>query len=346
MAPKGNTTVDEELTADKPDICGVETYDEPGVKYHKLTTDPNYKHKIIPHMVIIFALLHAAALYGFYLIITFRIMLISFIYGTFVGIASAQGIVLGAHRGFSHNAFKLTTSGQALFIMLHTITGQNNLYWWVRDHRLHHKFCDTDADPYNAKRGFYFSHIGWLMSYKHPLVHEKGKTIDMSDMESNKLFMFQKKYYTPMFLLVNVIITLIPVYCWNEDFWVSFFTCFAYRLVHVLNSTWCINSVAHLYGTRPFDTRITARQSRFAHILTFGDGWHNYHHVFPWDPAVSEFGYEGGISTNLLYFLHGLGIAYDLKKPSPTVVYNHYKKYGDTSLSDKDFSFKSKELST
>lgn len=72
---------------------------------------------------------------------------------------------------------------------------QNNIYWWARDHRLHHKFVDTDADPYNAKRGFFFSHIGWLMTRKHPLVYEKGRIIDMSDMKANKLIMFQKKYF-------------------------------------------------------------------------------------------------------------------------------------------------------
>lgn len=59
---------------------------------------------------------------------------------------------------------------------------------------MHHKFVDTDADPYNAKRGLFFSHMGWLMTYKHPMVKEKGKTIDMSDLESEKLIMFQRKY--------------------------------------------------------------------------------------------------------------------------------------------------------
>lgn len=70
---------------------------------------------------------------------------------------------------------------------------QNCLYVWVRDHRQHHKFSDTDADPHNARRGFFFCHIGWLMSKKHPAVIEKGKTIDMSDLEADPLVMFQKK---------------------------------------------------------------------------------------------------------------------------------------------------------
>ena len=71
---------------------------------------------------------------------------------------------------------------------------QNDIYEWVRDHRVHHKFTDTDADPYNARRGFFFSHIGWLMVRKHSDVISKGATIDMSDLEHDPLVVFQRKY--------------------------------------------------------------------------------------------------------------------------------------------------------
>ena len=64
----------------------------------------------------------------------------------------------------------------------------------MRDHRQHHKFSDTDADPHNANRGFFFSHVGWLLSRKHPKVIEYGKKIDMSDLEADPWIMFQKKY--------------------------------------------------------------------------------------------------------------------------------------------------------
>lgn len=71
---------------------------------------------------------------------------------------------------------------------------QNCLYVWIRDHRQHHKYSDTNGDPHNATRGFFFSHIGWLMVRKHPDVFEKGKTIDMSDIEMDPYAMFQKKW--------------------------------------------------------------------------------------------------------------------------------------------------------
>lgn len=67
------------------------------------------------------------------------------------------------------------------------------MFEWARNHRVHHKFSETDADPHNSKRGFFFSHMGWLLTRKHPDVKTKGKTIDMSDLEKDKVVMFQKK---------------------------------------------------------------------------------------------------------------------------------------------------------
>lgn len=78
-------------------------------------------------------------------------------------------------------------------MLFQTAAFQNHLYEWVRDHRVHHKFTDTDADPHNAQRGFFFSHIGWLMVRKHKDVMNKGKTVDLSDLEADPVVMFQKK---------------------------------------------------------------------------------------------------------------------------------------------------------
>ena len=68
------------------------------------------------------------------------------------------------------------------------------MYTWVVDHRAHHKFLDSDADPYNAARGLFFSHVGWILTNKHPLVYAKGKRIDMSDLKNDPIVMFQKKF--------------------------------------------------------------------------------------------------------------------------------------------------------
>ena len=70
---------------------------------------------------------------------------------------------------------------------------QNHIYEWVRDHRSHHKFTDTDADPHNSTRGFFFCHMGWLMVRKHPDVKLKGKSIDMSDVEQDPIVVWQRR---------------------------------------------------------------------------------------------------------------------------------------------------------
>lgn len=110
-----------------------------------------------------------------------------------LGYAAGQGITMGAHRHWSHRAFKAKRWLKIFLLYMHTMAGQNCLWVWVRDHRQHHKYSDTDADPHNANRGFWFSHVGWLCVRKHPKVIEYGKKINMSDIEEDPYIMFQKK---------------------------------------------------------------------------------------------------------------------------------------------------------
>lgn len=134
----------------------------------------------------------------------------------------------------------------------------------MRDHRLHHKYSDTDADPHNSNRGFFFSHMGWLMCKKHPLVIEKGKTIDMTDLEADSLVMFQKHFYKALYGLFAVAIPVaIPVYYWEETYWNSFFIAYFARYVVLLHITWLINSAAHMFGNRPFD-----KYAKLSHLIS------------------------------------------------------------------------------
>lgn len=106
----------------------------------------------------------------------------------------AVGITAGAHRLWAHKCYKAKWPLRLILMFGQTMAFQNHIYEWVRDHRVHHKFTDTDADPHNSKRGFFFSHMGWLMVRKHVDVMDKGKTVDMSDLEQDSIVMWQKKY--------------------------------------------------------------------------------------------------------------------------------------------------------
>ena len=107
---------------------------------------------------------------------------------------------------------------------------------------MHHKFTDTNADPYNSRRGFFFSHIGWLMCKKHPDVIEKGRKVDMSDLEGDPVLQFQKKYYLPLAILLNFILP-ISIACYlGESFNVAW-NGNLFKFAVMLNITWTVSEI-------------------------------------------------------------------------------------------------------
>jgi stearoyl-CoA desaturase (Delta-9 desaturase) len=106
---------------------------------------------------------------------------------------SGFGITAGAHRLFSHKAYRAKWPLKVILLFLFTIAGQRDAYTWAHDHRVHHKYSETKADPHDAKRGFFFAHVGWLVVTPHPEVVAKRKIIDMSDLEADALVMWQKR---------------------------------------------------------------------------------------------------------------------------------------------------------
>lgn len=103
------------------------------------------------------------------------------------------GITAGVHRLWSHKSYEATWQLRLILMIANTVARQLPIWGWAQIHRQHHKYTDTDADPVNAKRGFFFSHIGWLCVNKHPMVLEKKDSIDMSDLRADPIVMFQKK---------------------------------------------------------------------------------------------------------------------------------------------------------
>ncbi|XP_046592303.1 stearoyl-CoA desaturase isoform X2 [Neodiprion lecontei] len=173
---------------------------------------------------------------------------------------SGLGITAGVHRLWSHRAYKATLGLRIMLMLMYSAAGLYGIFYWVKDHRIHHKYSDTDADPHNVKRGFFFSHIGWLMVERHPEYRRRQKEIDLSDIIADPVVMFNKKVINPA---ENPIVSL----------------------------------------------------------LTAGEGFHNYHHTFPWDYKASEWPYLSLNSTTLLiHALWKIGWAYDLREPSPALV--------------------------
>ncbi|XP_034665215.1 acyl-CoA Delta(11) desaturase-like isoform X2 [Drosophila subobscura] len=234
--------------------CDVETTDGGLVKdILPMKKADKRKMKLVWRNIIAFGYLHLAALYGAYLMITSAkwetIGLAYILYAV-----SGLGITAGAHRLWAHRSYKAKWPLRVILATFNTIAFQDAAYHWARDHRVHHKYSETDADPHNATRGFFFSHIGWLLCKKHPEVKAKGKGVDLSDLRKDPVLMFQKKYYMILMPLACFILpTIIPMYFWNETFVNAWFVATMFRWCFILNVTWLVNSAAHKFGGRPYD---------------------------------------------------------------------------------------------
>ncbi|RZC41574.1 hypothetical protein BDFB_013955, partial [Asbolus verrucosus] len=182
------------------------------------------------------------------------------------------GITAGAHRLWSHRSYKAKWPLRLILTFFNTLAFALSVIDWSRNHRLHHKFSETDADPHNAKRGFFFSHIGWLLCRRHSQVEEKLKQIDVSDLWADPLLMYQHKYYHSLMLLTCFVIpTLIPMYFWSETFENAFhINLFRYCLT--LNAFMLVNSAAHLYGCKPYDRFINPSENFAVNVLALGEG--------------------------------------------------------------------------
>ncbi|XP_030034935.1 stearoyl-CoA desaturase 5 isoform X2 [Manduca sexta] len=293
----------------------------------------DYEWQVVWRNVFAFIYLHIAAFYGIFLMVTGKAKLWTALFGLLFALLSAMGVTAGAHRLWAHRAYKAKWPLRLFLAIMQTMAFQNHIYEWVRDHRVHHKFTETDADPHNAKRGFFFSHIGWLMVRKHKDVFEKGASVDMSDLEKDPIVMFQKKtYLVVMPLLCFVLPAYIPVYFWGESAWNSWYIASILRYTISLHFTWLVNSAAHIWGNKPYDKNIGATDNKMVAIFAVGEGWHNYHHVFPWDYKAAELGnYSTNISTALIDFAAKYGLAYDLKTVSADMIRKRIARTGDGS---------------
>ena len=140
-------------------------------------------------------------------------------------------------------------------------------------------------------RGFFFAHMGWLFVKKHPDIVKAGRDLDFSDLLDDATVMFQKKC-DPWFALYMcyVMPAQVAQHFWVENFWNAFFVAGALRYCVVLHFTWLFNSAAHLMGDHPYDLLSYPAENPVVSFCAIGEGWHNWHHKYPFDYAASEYG--------------------------------------------------------
>nr|XP_025958583.1 stearoyl-CoA desaturase 5 [Dromaius novaehollandiae] len=250
----------------------------------------------------------------------------------FCFLVTALGVTAGAHRLWSHRSYKAKLPLRIFLAAANSMAFQNDIYEWSRDHRVHHKYSETDADPHNARRGFFFSHIGWLFVRKHRDVIEKGRKLDFTDLLDDPVVRFQRKYYkSSVVLMCFVIPTFVPWYLWGESLWNAYFLASILRYTISLNVTWLVNSAAHMYGNRPYDKYISPRQNAFVTLGAIGEGFHNYHHTFPFDYSASELGLKFNPTTWFIDFMFWLGLVTDRKQAPKEMIQARKERTGDGS---------------
>jgi len=132
------------------------------------------------------------------------------------------------------------------------------------------------------------------------------------------------KHYIPLVIIIWAIIpTILPNIIWGETLWNAFFMCVTLRYCFVLHNAWLVNSAAHLWGNRPYDNHIEPRENQAVKYFAYGEGYHNFHHTFPWDYSASEFGWKCNfnIATLFIDFFASIGWAYDCRKVTESLVY-------------------------
>ncbi|XP_069781531.1 stearoyl-CoA desaturase 5-like isoform X2 [Narcine bancroftii] len=222
--------------------------------------------KIVWRNVVLMTALHLGAVYSLSLVP--QAQSLTWLWAYICFLITALGVTAGAHRLWSHRSYKAKLPLRMFLAAANSMAFQNDIYEWSRDHRVHHKYSETNADPHNATRGFFFSHVGWLFVRKHPDVAEKGKKLDVSDLLADPVVVFQRKYYkTSVLIMCFLMPTFIPWYFWGESLWNSYFLASILRYTISLNVTWLVNSAAHMYGNKPYDKYISPRENRF---VTFG----------------------------------------------------------------------------
>ncbi len=243
--------------------------------------------------------------------------------------AGGLAITAGYHRYFSHRSYKTNRFIESIILFFGSITLQGSVLRWSYDHRLHHAHVDTDDDPYSIKKGFWYAHFLWLLDKPRPIERKV-----VPDLMSNPLVMFQHKNDASCMIGANVLVFFLVGWLMN-DYLGAFFLAVWARVFALHHCTWFINSLAHTWGDKPFCKEQSAVNNYVISLLTFGEGYHNYHHTYANDYRNGIRWYQYDPTKWLIWLLSKLGLAHKLRKVDPYIVQKKMVLEGKSDLLDK-----------
>jgi stearoyl-CoA desaturase (delta-9 desaturase) len=223
-------------------------------------------------------------------------------------------ITAGYHRHFAHRSYEARPWFKMLILFIGAGAFQGSVLQWSADHRRHHNFVDTGKDPHDINRGFWFAHWGWLWHLEAPQYRGKFPP----DLLKDKWVVFQHRYYPWLALGVGFLLPAVVGYIAFGTFWGGLLYGGILRAVASNHSTFLINSLAHTHGSRPYNREQTARDSWLMAFLAFGEGFHNYHHVFASDFRNGIRWYHWDPTKWLIQTGSWIGATYQLKRANPS----------------------------
>ena len=233
------------------------------------------------------------------------VLAVVFLYLNGIGIGS------GYHRLWSHRTYQAHWSLRLFLALWGGQALQNSVLIWSARHRVHHRHVDdNERDPYSIGRGFWFAHIGWMLRD-----YPSGK-IDYSlvkDLQRDPIVAWQHRWYWPMTIFMNAGLPLLLGWMLG-DLWGVFLLAGVLRLVVNHHVTFFINSLAHMWGKRPYSDEHSAKDNWFLSILTYGEGYHNFHHTFQSDYRNGVRWWQFDLNKWFISLCNGLGLAYNLKR--------------------------------
>lgn len=193
-------------------------------------------------------------------------------------VATGLSITAGYHRLFSHKTYQAAWPVRVFFLLFGAAAFEGSVLEWSSDHRIHHRYTDTDKDPYSVKKGFWHAHIGWLFT----LDTTKRDFSNVKDLQKSGLVRFQHRFYPLIAVIMGLGFPAAIASLWGDPL-AGLIIAGALRITIAHHATFCINSLCHILGKQHYSDKISARDNWISALLTFGEGYHNFHHRFAGD---------------------------------------------------------------
>ena len=226
------------------------------------------------------------------------------IFGVLYG-ARMFAITAGYHRYFAHRSFRASRPVQFLLALLGTTAVQKGPLWWAAHHRAHHRYSDTEKDVHSPQKGFWWSHVGWILC-------DRYKDADLDLVRDLVAF--------PELRSLERVNGVVPWVLAGAALWIGGWSGLVFGFfgstVLLWHVTFTINSLSHTFGTRRYATGDTSRNNPVLAVLTFGEGWHNNHHHFPASARQGFYWWEVDVSWYALRGLAALRLVRGLRRPT------------------------------